>query len=269
MAMTARRPITTFLRLAALVAAWPLGAQEVPGEALRGAFLPGWRTEQGTQMTALRLTMAPGWHTYWRAPGEAGIPPQFDWTGSDNVAAVVFHWPRPQVFELNGLRAIGYEGELVLPVEITPRVAGQPVSLMAEVTLGVCRDVCLPVSLQLSQDLPLHGARDATIAAALGRVPAVVAPAAIRCVVEPIRDGLRLQASVSIDALGRDEVAVVELRDGSIWVSEADSRRSGGTLTIGADLVPATGRPFALDRSGVTITLLAGDRAVELRGCPS
>ncbi|MCX8508161.1 MAG: protein-disulfide reductase DsbD family protein, partial [Rhodobacteraceae bacterium] len=71
---------------AVLALAAPLAqAQPVPDNLLKAEILPGWRTESGSQMAALRLTMAPGWKTYWRAPGDAGIPPRFDWTGSANL----------------------------------------------------------------------------------------------------------------------------------------------------------------------------------------
>ena len=53
-----------------------------PGAVADVSILPGWRTAAGTHMTALRVKLAPGWKTYWRAPGDAGIPPRFDWTGT-------------------------------------------------------------------------------------------------------------------------------------------------------------------------------------------
>ena len=62
-------------------------------EVVSASVLTGWRMENGHHMAALRITLAPGWKTYWRAPGEAGIPPRFDWTGSDNLSAVTVHWP--------------------------------------------------------------------------------------------------------------------------------------------------------------------------------
>jgi DsbC/DsbD-like thiol-disulfide interchange protein len=62
----------------------------------------GWQMKNGSQMIAFHLALRDGWKTYWRAPGDNGIPPIFDWAGSRNVASVRFHWPRPEVFELGG-----------------------------------------------------------------------------------------------------------------------------------------------------------------------
>ena len=259
------------LFLAAALLALPQtgAAQAVPDDVVRAEVIGGWQTENGTQMAALRLTLADGWKTYWRAPGDAGIPPLFDWSGSGNIAGVRFHWPRPQVFDLGGIRAIGYSHELVLPLEFTPSVAGGEVIVTAEIELGVCSEVCVPVTLRISQALPLGGAPDADIRSALASVPARAKPRAIHCSVEPLRDGLRLRAEIDIANSGGDEVAVIEVANPSIWISEAVTERRGNVLVATADLVPATAQPFALDRSSVRITILGRDRALDLQGCPS
>jgi DsbC/DsbD-like thiol-disulfide interchange protein len=245
-------------------------AQAVPDAVLRAEVLPGWQTDRGTRMVALDLQLAPGWKTYWRAPGEAGIPPSFDWSGSDNIASVAFHWPVPQVFDLNGYRTLAFQDELVLPIEITPVDPARPIAVRADVLLGVCEDICVPVTLQLDQDLNGDGRRDSRIEAALdaGPEPARAAGlSAARCLLEPIRDGLRLTAHLTMPALGDDEVAVIEAGTGGVWVSEPQTERQGGTLVTTADLVPADAQPFALDRSTMTFTILAAGRAVEQRGC--
>ncbi|MGB3147735.1 MAG: protein-disulfide reductase DsbD domain-containing protein, partial [Paracoccaceae bacterium] len=86
----------------------PALADQIPDDLIRANLRSGWQTPQGTYMTALQLTMAPGWKTYWRAPGDAGIPPEFTWKGSDNIGAVAFHWPRPEVVVVGGYRTIAY-----------------------------------------------------------------------------------------------------------------------------------------------------------------
>ena len=253
---------------ATLCLSGPTPAQSPPENVVRAEILGGWRTEAGTQMAGLRLTLAPGWKTYWRAPGDAGIPPMADWSASGNLAGARFLWPVPQVFDLSGLRTLGYAGEVVLPIEIVPETPDAPVRLAGEVEIGVCEEVCLPVTLRLDATLPMPGAPDAAIRAALTAVPPTVA-ARLRCVVEPIRDGLRVTAEIDHPPLGAEEVVVIEAGDPGVWVSETTVTRSGARLTAVADMVPAAAQPLALDRSGVTITLLGGGDAVELRGCPA
>jgi DsbC/DsbD-like thiol-disulfide interchange protein len=267
--------LAALLRLAAaallaLAIAAPAPAEPVPGDLVRAGFLGGWRTESGTQMSALRLDLAEGWKTYWRAPGEAGIPPQFDWSGSDNVASVRVHWPTPEVFHLNGMRTIGYKHHLVLPLEITPRDASRPIHLSASIDMGVCRDICGPGSLRLGADLPQGGTPDAAIRAALADGPMGGGKAGLsglRCRVEPIRDGLRLTAEIDLPG-GAEDVAVFETPDPQLWVSESVTRREGGRLVSTSDVIAEDGGPVALDRSRLTITVLGDGRAVELRGCP-
>ena len=256
--------------LVLLASAQVASAQQLPDELVRAEVIGGWRTPSGTQMAAVRLRMADGWKTYWRAPGEAGIPPQFDWSASENVQAVRLHWPVPEVFDLNGLRTLGYSGELVLPVEITPAAPDGPIVLSGDLDIGVCEEVCVPVSLSVSADLPPASAREPRIEAALTRQPETGDDAGLslaQCAAEAIRDGLRLTATLMIPNTGAGEFGVIELADASVWVSPASASRDGGRITLVADLVPAEAKPFALDRSDVRITLFGGGRAVDIHGC--
>jgi DsbC/DsbD-like thiol-disulfide interchange protein len=267
--ITARFPIIATL---ACLAAQVSHAQDIPDNVLRAEFRSGWQTDSGTQMAALHLTLAPGWKTYWRAPGESGIPPQFDWSGSENIASATFHWPKPEIFDLNGLRTIGYENELVLPIELHPIKAGAPMIAMAEVELGVCEEVCIPMTVDLSQALSPTTKQDPVIRAALSQVPEPAASAglsAAKCSVEPIRDGMRLTSDLTLPRLGPAEFVVIELTDQAVWVSTAQTSRSGGLLTSVADLVPPNAQPFALDRSDIRITVFGGaGRIIDLQGCP-
>jgi hypothetical protein len=74
---------------------------------------------------------------------------------------------------------------------------------------------------------------------------------------------------MDIPPLGPEETVVFESGVDGVWVSEAQADRSGSTLIAASDMVPPTGAPFALDRSGVTLTVISMDRAVEIRGCPA
>lgn len=265
--------IRQMMRIFALVGAiFPVHAQagaDAPVASLE--FLPGWQTADGTQMAALRVRLADGWKTYWRAPGDVGVPPQFNWAGSGNLRGVAVHWPRPDIFTLNGLRTIGYKHELVLPIELSPTTPGAPISLNLEMALGVCKDICLPMTLNVTgitgkgtgPDSPL-------IRAALSDQPKSAATAGagkVTCALEPISDGLRLTASIPLASQGGDEVVILEPGRQDVWVSEALTDRKGGTLTATADLVPPESQPFAFQRSSLRITVLGAKGAVELTGC--
>lgn len=255
-----------------IVTAAPAARAFSPEDVMSGQMRPGWQLPDGGRMAALHLTLAPGWKTYWRSPGDAGIPPMFTWEGSENVASVRFHWPRPHVFHLNGLQTVGYKGQLVLPLEVTPVDPARPLRLKGSVDLGVCDDICLPATLPFDLRIDGPGASDPVIDAALADRPLTAASAGLRdigCTVDPIADGLRITAALDLPAPGGTEVVVFESGKSGIWVSEATTARNGPTLTATADMVPPQGQPFALDRSGVTVTVISDNRAVEIRGCPS
>jgi DsbC/DsbD-like thiol-disulfide interchange protein len=254
----------------ALIAAPALATTQE--DVLQGQLRPGWKMENGGHMAAVELMLAPGWKTYWRSPGDAGIPPSFDWSGSENVKSVRLHWPAPVVFHTNGMQTIGYHDSLILPVEITPESPSEPIRLRVRMELGVCDEICLPAALDLATDLAAPGAPDASIKAALAQRAATAQEAGVTgvsCSIDPIKDGLRLTARLGLPDPGLPEVVAFETADRTVWVAEAVTERQGGELVAMTELVPPNGAPFALDRSKVTMTILAATGAVEVKGCPA
>ncbi len=150
--------------------------------------LHGWRMDNGHHMAALRISLAEGWHTYWRAPGDAGIPPRFDWGASQNIAGLKVVWPTPEVYAQNGMRYVGYEGDVVLPIEIIPAANGA-IHLDGTIEFGVCDDICIPMSAHVRMDLndTQTTDRDPDIAASLANIPQQVTGAV--CEATPITDG--------------------------------------------------------------------------------
>jgi len=217
-------------------------------------------------MTALRVVLEDGWKTYWRAPGDAGIPPEFSWRGSHNAAEITIHWPRPHLFESAGLRTVGYLHEMVLPIEITPTDPALDVWMAGEISFGICREICVPIIVNVENLLQGPGGATPAIIAALAALPERREGIA-RCAVEPVLDGVRVTAEISMPQLGPVEVALFELNGVSSWVSESVNARTGGVLTSTVEIVPYDARPFDLDRGDLRITVLGGDNAVEIRGC--
>ena len=251
----------------------PLMARaEVQSQAdiLSAQMLPGWQMANGHYMAGLDLALAPHWKTYWRAPGETGIPPSFDWSGSQNVAAVQVRWPTPQVIILNGLQSIGYLDAVLLPLEVTAKDPGQPVALHLQMQLGICKDICMPAALTL--DASLGGAEDPRITKALNAGPITPQAAglqAITCQIAPIDDGLHVVALLTLPRQGSPETVVLESGDQTVWVAQAASSRKGPLLTAAADFVPVKGQPFDLQRNQVTVTVIGQTHSVEITGCPA
>ena len=185
---------------------------------------------------------------------------------------MALHWPSPQVISQNGSESIGYLDALTLPVEVVPLDPSQPVELSVKMDLGVCHDICMPAALALDATLDGPGAPDGDIRAALEARPETGKAAgvgAVACEVEPIADGMRVTAHVQIPPQGEGETVVVEASEPGLWVSSPTAERQGKVLIASTDLVPPSGQPFALDRSGLVLTVLGQSRAVELKGCPA
>jgi DsbC/DsbD-like thiol-disulfide interchange protein len=241
------------------------------GDMVQIRILPGWRAADHSHMAGIEIRLAPGWKTYWRAPGDAGIPPLFDWAGSTNLSGVEVSWPTPEVFRQSGMRTLGYENRVVLPITVAPRRNTKPVRLTGTVNLGICRDVCVPVQVEIGETLNTGPAsRDPTIAAALADQPFSAAEAgltALACNVAPAKDGLSLTAEFTLPSTGGREMAVVEINDPMIWASEPRISRKGGRLRAEFDLMHASGGSFALDRSALRFTIIGRNHAVDIRGC--
>jgi len=237
---------------------------------IRAELRPGWVTERGTRMAALHVQLADGWKTYWRIPGEAGIAPRLDFSGSQNLAGVQIHWPRPVIFDQGEFRSIGYVGELVLPLELTPRRAGRPIALSAEINIGICDDICVPVDLTLSAGLRGAGAPDPLIARSLATTAQPAGPAglrAARCGLEPGARGMELTLRATLPAQGRGEFLVMELPGTGYWLSNSRSWREGGDLIAQARVRAPGGAAVSIDRGGVSFTVLSAERMLEHRGC--
>jgi DsbC/DsbD-like thiol-disulfide interchange protein len=106
----------------------------------------------------IEITMAPGWKTYWRNPGDAGgVPPNLDWSASSNVAAVKMLFPAPSRLKDASGDSIGYKSTVVFPLEITPKDTSKPVDLKLTVEFGVCREICVPAEAKLNLSVPISG----------------------------------------------------------------------------------------------------------------
>ena len=159
--------ISTLLKPAALLLAVVLGFPQTAAQAAQSesvtrntldarlitaedAVAPG----AGALSAGLALDLRPGWHAYWRSPGEVGLPPEIDWSGSENVAEARIIWPAPTRFRAFGIENFGYADQLVLPINIHLEDPGAATRLNAQVSLLVCEDICVPEDFELRLALP-------------------------------------------------------------------------------------------------------------------
>src|SRR5438876_12145802 len=94
----------------------------------------------------IAIKLEPGWHTYWRNPGDSGVPPRFDFSKSENIEAVTVLWPAPRKFDDGaGGHSLGYQNQVLLPLRIVAKNADKPVTLRADINYAVCEKLCIPV----------------------------------------------------------------------------------------------------------------------------
>jgi DsbC/DsbD-like thiol-disulfide interchange protein len=256
--------------LLALAALSPIGVARA-GEAA-SAWVEGHRSrarlldaggEGGSALAALEIVLAPDFKTYWRTPGDSGVPPTFDWSASANVASVEPLWPAPSRFEDAGGVSYGYHDRLILPLRVTARERRAPVRLAGAVDYGVCKDICIPARAVLALDLSGAGAAPAAVAQALARVPVVQpvgaeGPLAI-VAVAPLAGG---KLEVRVRAPEGQPPALFPEAPENWYLASAPMQAEGGG--IGRFAVEVAQRPR--DPAGEVLlrfTLVAGERAVE------
>jgi DsbC/DsbD-like thiol-disulfide interchange protein len=132
------------------------------------------RNEGASQVfrAGVELRLAPGWKTYWRYPGDSGVPPRFEFEQSENVKSVTVLWPAPQRFNDTEGATIGYKNSVVFPLHIEPKDRDKPVTLRLKLDYAVCERLCVPVAGKA--DLAIDGkanANDAALSAAEAAVP--------------------------------------------------------------------------------------------------
>src|SRR5580700_9952979 len=121
----------------------------------------------------IAMQLEPGWKTYWRSPGDSGVPPRFDFSKSENIEAVTVLWPAPTKFDDGaGGHSLGYHNQIVLPLRIVAKNADKPVTLRADVNYAVCEKLCIPV--EANAELAFNSVastEDSALFAALDTVP--------------------------------------------------------------------------------------------------
>jgi DsbC/DsbD-like thiol-disulfide interchange protein len=216
----------------------------------------------------IAFQLQPGWKTYWRNPGDSGVPPRFDFSKSDNIEAVTVLWPAPMAFDdgASGY-SLGYKGQVVLPLRIVPKSTDRPVTLRADINYAVCEKLCVPV--EASAELPfasVASTEDSALSAALDTVPKPANvgdpnPLTIRDVK---REG---KASVTVDVISPDGQPVSLFVEGPTpdWALPVPKLRENGPPGVKRFAFELEGVPPGISPEGAALklTLVGGDRAYE------
>lgn len=129
-------------------------------------------------LAGVEIALGDGWKTYWRMPGDAGVPPNFDWSGSANVASLRVLYPAPSRMSEPAAETVGYKHSVLFPVEVVAKDPTRPVALALALEFGVCREICIPAEAKFALTLPPGGTSSKpspAMLAALEKVPRLAA----------------------------------------------------------------------------------------------
>lgn len=214
------------------------------------------------------LQLQPGWHTYWRTPGDSGVPPRFDFSKSDNVEAVTVLWPAPHKFDDGaGGTSLGYIKQIVLPLRIVAKNADKPVTLRASVNYAVCEKLCIPVDASAELAFAsVASTEDGTLSEALNAVPkpASVGDPNLLTVLDVKRDG---KTTVLVDVAAPDTNDLSLFVEGPTpdWALPVPKLVEHGPPGVKRFSFELDGLPpgTSADGAALKLTLVGGDRAYE------
>ncbi len=249
--------ISSFTAIAAQPVKPPASAQ---GFHSRARLISGGQ-QGGAWLAGIEITLDQGFKTYWRNPGDSGLPPRFDWSGSENVAGTEIRYPAPYRHEDAAGVAYVYGKKVVLPVLVRPRDESKPVRLVLAAEYGVCKDICIPARAEMSLDLTAEGPDRDAIEAALAKVP------------RPQALGAQADLSIlSVASLTRDKPALtvtVRAPDGakpSLFAEGPENWYFSTSLPDDGNRFTVTIEDRPRDASGpvpLRLTLVAGAKSVE------
>ncbi|SOD96019.1 protein-disulfide reductase DsbD family protein [Caenispirillum bisanense] len=226
-----------------------------------------------TVTLGLQFRLKDDWKVYWRDAGDAGYPPEIDWTGSENVAETAIQFPAPHRFSVLGIETAGYKADVVYPVTVRLQEPGKPLQVQAAVDYLICSEICVPGRVDLSLGLPGSGAGPTQFAHLIesweARIPGDGARhglALAEAVVETGGETPMLRVVVRADPplAAAPDLFVEGPAELNIGAPEVTLRDGGGTAILRAPV-----REGGLTGAEpVTLTVVEGDRGMQVAATP-
>jgi len=284
------RAVAPLIVTIALPGAWT-GARAADASPWDGDVRAGLRLVAGAHTrgvsvrAGIEIKLSPGWKTYWRYPGDSGVPPRFDFAGSQNVQAVTIAWPAPHRFSDDSGITIGYKDDVIFPLRIVPQDPAKPVRLRLKADYAICEKICIPAEgradLVLDSD---RAARDSTRSVADSSRPALdsslatfeaqvpkhaqvgdAAPLAVRAVRRDT-SGDRPRVIVDVAAPGSGPIELFAEGPASDWALPVPEPIAGAPAGLHRFAFVLDGLPPGASAAGaaLTLTLVAGGSAIEV-----
>ncbi|HEY4920398.1 MAG TPA: protein-disulfide reductase DsbD domain-containing protein [Xanthobacteraceae bacterium] len=224
----------------------------------------------GTLRAGVEIRLAPGWKTYWRYPGDSGVPPRFDFSGSRNVKSVTVAWPAPHRAHDESGTTIVYQDGVIFPLRVVAQDAEKPVELSLKLDYAVCHDICIPKDAKAELALERKAsALDVALAAAEALVPKPAklgdnAPLTVRSV---RREGSGAHPRVVVEVAGPAPVDLFAEGPTPDWALPVPEPVAGAPAGLHrfAFLVDGVPPGAKADGAVLTFTLTSGAGAIEVK----
>src|SRR5262245_53653162 len=270
------RSLRTALAACVISAAWAAvghAADESPwSDDVRSAtrIVSGSGKNGDAQLRAgVEIKMQPGWKTYWRYPGESGVPPHFDFSGSENLKTVTVLYPAPHLFTDETGQTLGYKERVIFPLVVSPQQAGKPVRLRLKIDYAVCEKLCVPAEGRAELSIgPGNSAYNSELAAAEARVPKPATAAQAGLTARRVTTGTKPLVTVDVAAPAGQHVELFVEGPTNQWalpIPKLVKPAPPGRAQFNFEL---DGSPPGVDRKSpldLTFTVVTGERAVEVK----
>ena len=227
------------------------------------------KVDDAVLRAGIEVKLRPGWKTYWRYPGDSGVPPHFDFSGSENLKKADVFYPAPHLFTDETGQSLGYKDTVIFPVVVLPQQSGKPVRLRVKVDYAVCEKLCVPVEGRAELVLESGDSKhDPTLTAAEGRVPKHVTAGQLGLTAKRANDGAKPTVTVDLGAPAGKPVELFVEGPTPQWalpIPKPAKTAPPGRAQFSFEL---DGLPPGVDPKSptdLTFTVVTGDRAVEVK----
>ena len=231
-------------------------------------LIAGANAQDAKLRAGVEIRLQPGWKTYWRYPGDSGVPPRFDFSGSENLAGVKVLYPAPHLFSDESGNSLGYKDNVTFPLQVTPKEPGKPVNLHLKLDYAACEKLCVPA--QGSATLALAtgaSAQDAQLREAEAQVPKKLTAAEAGLTVRRVNNAAKPLVMVDLKAPAGAPIDIFVEGPTAEWALPIPKPAPGapqGHRQFGFEL---DGLPPGVDPKGhfdLTFTIIEGGRASEV-----
>jgi DsbC/DsbD-like thiol-disulfide interchange protein len=217
----------------------------------------------------IEIKLKPGWKTYWRYPGDSGVPPSFDFSGSENLKTADVLYPVPRLFTDETGQSLGYKDAVIFPVSVSPQQAGKAVRLRVKIDYAVCEKLCVPVEGRAELTLePGDSKNEAALTAAEARVPKHVTAAQLGLTAKRVKGAAKPMVTVDLGAPAGKAVELFAEGPTQQWALPIPKPLKSAPPGRAQFSFELDGLPPGVDPKSPTdliFTVVTGDRAVEVK----